>query len=123
MSISLLRALSSARRLAGPARRARLGALASALALTLTALASVAHAQTRVRVEIRGGDATVTLTAEGEGRTYRCRTQNGSCAMEGVETGPYIATAEPAGEGRAPAPRRVMVAGSGGEVTVHLRLR
>lgn len=92
-----------------------------AILALLTLFASVAFAQTRVRVQVRGGEADVTLTAEEGGGTYRCRTQDGTCTLEGVATGSYVATAEPIGEGRPPLPRRVMVAG--GEVTVHLHLR
>jgi len=99
------------------------GAALSALLLLAGLLfSSVAEAQARVRVQVRGGEATVTLTAESGGGTYSCRTQNGSCVIDGVSTGPYVASAEPTGAARAPLPRRVMVGGSG-EVTVHLRLR
>ena len=74
-------------------------------------------------VSVRGGEANVILTAESGGQRYTCRTEGGECDIEGVATGRYVATAEPIGEGRAPVPRPVMVAGSGSTVTVHLRLR
>lgn len=86
-------------------------------------IASVAFAQTRVHVQVRGGEANVVLTAQSGGQRYTCRTEGGECDLEGVASGRYVATAEPIGEGRAPAPRQVMVAGSGSSVTVHLRLR
>lgn len=105
----------------GPMRTLR--RLLIAVAVGSCLIASVALAQTRVRVQVRGGEANVTLTAESGGRRYSCRTEGGQCELEGVASGRYVATAEPIGEGRAPVPRPVMVAGSGSTVTVHLRLR
>ena len=104
-------------------RRSLLLALAGSLLIAPVLIASVAFAQTRVHVQVRGGEANVVLTAESGGQRYTCRTQGGACDIEGVASGRYVATAEPIGEGRAPVPRPVMVAGSGSTVTVHLRLR
>lgn len=96
--------------------------LLGAFALASLGLGSIAFAQARVRVQVEGGEATVTLTADAGGATHRCTTRGGACTMEAVGGGSYVATAQPAGGGEAPAPRRVMV-GDRGDVTVHLRLR
>ncbi|MGE0788701.1 MAG: hypothetical protein AB7S26_23720 [Sandaracinaceae bacterium] len=80
-----------------------------------------AAAQAPVQIEVSGGEAEVTLAAEQGSETFRCRTQSGRCQIARVTAGAYIVTATPIGPGRAPLPRRVMIAGTG-TVTVHVRL-
>lgn len=96
------------------------------LVLTLLALPLVALAQSRVIVEVRApsgeaADGTVTLEPVAGGKSHSCTTTRGSCTLEGVPGGRYLAKLTPR-EGEAPAPRRVMIPPSG-EVTVHVPTR
>jgi hypothetical protein len=90
--------------------------LASGIVLGLLLLASVALAEALVVVTVRGPDQApdgeVTLTPRTSGHSYSCRTESGTCRIDGVPGGQYTVRFTPPG-GQPTAPRVVMIPPAG----------
>lgn len=91
--------------------------------LAVTAQASPVQADALVNVEVRSEaghpvDGVIVLQARGSDTTYQCTTSGGTCRIESVPGGQYVATFTPRG-GEAQAPRSVMIPPAG---TVSLRV-
>jgi hypothetical protein len=87
---------------------------------------SIAYAQAQVVVEVRtpGGetaDGQVTLMRQDDGRTFSCTTHNGTCRIDGVPGGLYMAILQPS-QGERPPTRQVMIPPSG-NATLHVSTR
>ncbi len=67
-------------------------------------------------------DAWVTLTPEDGGATFDCRTQNGTCDIQGVRPGRYVVTATGTEGGRPPLPRVVPVPAHVPSIELRVRL-